>query len=130
MEVNGFLSIDVKSLKRVLTLRLLIEGSSGWAFRELIDLVEDLLEERLPIILNSVLEPLDLEASILRGYGCKIYPSDPRCKDLVVVGIYTQRSEKPLLYAVYRLTRGENIFEFKFLKIIDAESHAEISEEY
>jgi len=122
------MSIDARSLKRVVSLRILVEGGSGWAFRELIDLISELVEERLPIILNSVLEPLDLEASILRGQGCKIYPTDPYCKDLVVAGIYTQGGEKPVFYAIYRLTRGENTFEFRFLRIIDAENYQEIND--
>jgi hypothetical protein len=122
-------SLDVRSLKRVLSLRLLVEGGSGWAFRELIDLVEELLEERLPLILNSVLEPLNLEASVLRDYGCRLYPSDPHCRELVVVGIYEREGEKPLLYAVYWLARGENTLEFRLLRLVDAESLLEITEE-
>jgi hypothetical protein len=122
-------SLDVRSLKRVLSLRLLVEGGSGWAFRELIDLVEELLEERLPLILNSVLEPLNLEASVLRDYGCRLYPSDPHCRELVVVGIYEREGEKPLLYAVYWLARGENTLEFRLLRLVDAESLLEITGE-
>ncbi|MFZ8782834.1 MAG: hypothetical protein ACO2OR_02460 [Desulfurococcaceae archaeon] len=123
------MSLDVRSLKRVLSLRLLVEGGSGWAFRELIDLVEELLEERLPLILNSVLEPLNLEASVLRDYGCRLYPSDPHCRELVVVGIYEREDEKPLLYAVYWLARGENTLEFRLLRLVDAESLLEITGE-
>ncbi len=123
------MSLDVRSLKRVLSLRLLVEGGSGWAFRELIDLVEELLEERLPLILNSVLEPLNLEASVLRDYGCRLYPSDPHCRELVVVGIYEREGEKPLLYAVYWLARGENTLEFRLLRLVDAESLLEITGE-
>jgi len=122
------MGIDAKSLKRILTLHLLVEGGSGWAFRELIDLVRELLEERLPIILNSVLEPLGLEASVLRDYGCKLYPTDPGCKDLVVVGIYGESSERPVLYAIYSSTSGENIFEFKLIKIVDSKTLQEIQE--
>jgi hypothetical protein len=120
------MSIDVKSLKRVLSMHVLVEGGSSWAFRELIDLVEEIIEERLPLILNSVLEPLGLDSSILRDDGCKIFPQDPRCNDYIVVGIYSQGSDKPVLYAVYYVTRGENTFEFKFLRLVDAASHQEI----
>jgi hypothetical protein len=122
------MSIDTKSLKRVLSMRILVEGGSSWAFRELIDLVKEIMEERLPLILNSVLEPLGLDSSILRDEGCKIYPSDPYCRDLIVAGIYSQSSEKPVLYAVYRVIRGENTFEFRFLKLIDAVSHEEVAD--
>ena len=114
------MSIDPGVLKRLLNLKIIVEGSASWAFRELLDYILEILEERMPIIINEAVEPYELEASILERRGCDVFPQEDRCGDIVVVGLYEKDSDKPLVYAGYLITRGDNILEVKLLRIIDA----------
>lgn len=114
------MSIDPGVLKRLIHLKILIEGSSSWAFRELLDYVIEILEERLPLILNEAVESYGLEASILKRDSCEIFPEEKLCSNIVVVGIYEKDSEKPLIYAGYLILRGENTLEVRLIKAIDS----------
>ena len=114
------MSIDPGVLKRLLNLKIIIEGNTSWAFRELVDYVLEILEERLPILLNEAVEPYGLEASILNKKGCDVFPNEKQCENIVVAGVYEKEAEEPLVYAGYLVTRGENLLEFKLIKIIDA----------
>lgn len=114
------MSIDPGVLKRLLNLKILIEGNNSWAFRELVDYVLEILEERLPLLLNEAVEPYGLEASILNKKGCDVFPSEKQCEDIMVVGVYEKESDEPFLYAGYMVSRGENLFELRLVKIIDA----------
>ena len=120
------MSIDPGVLKRLLYLKILVEGSSSWAFRELLDYIMEILEERLPLILSEAVEPYGLEASVLKMSGCDVFPEEKQCKDVVVVGVYEKESEKPLVYAGYLVSRGENVLEVRFLKAVDAASREPI----
>lgn len=121
------MSIDPRVLKRLLTLRLLIEGPSSWTFRELVDVVLDFFNERFALILNEVLEPYKLEASVLKKSGCELAPNIPNCDKLLVVGVYEKELDKPLAYALYYLDRGENTLELHLHSIVDAETLKEIT---
>lgn len=87
--------------------------------RELIDAVEDYLMERLPMIVNSLIEPFGLEASVLRGDPCRLFPGEA-CNQLVVVGLYAGDTGRHVGYVLYRLIRGENTFEFSLYRLVEA----------
>lgn len=114
------MSIELKMLKRILEFKLVMEGPSSWAFRELVDIVLDVFNERLPLILNEVLEPYGLEASVLREDGCRILPDVPFCSNLIVTGIYEKDSQKPLVYVLYYINRGENTLDIRTFSLVDA----------
>jgi len=113
------LTYEIESLRRILSIKLLFEGGSSWVTREFIEILEDYLMERLPLMINSFLEPYGLEASILGGDACRLFPGEASCKQLVVVGLYPADSEEPAAYALYRLIKGENTFEFHLYKIVE-----------
>lgn len=114
------MSVDPKVLVRLLNFRLIIEGPSNWAFRELVDIVMDLFEERFALILNESLELYTLEASVLEESACEIVPNDPSCTNLIVVGIYEKDSQSPIAYALYYIYRGQNTLEIKAYSLVDA----------
>ncbi|MEM0000112.1 MAG: hypothetical protein QXY82_02165 [Desulfurococcaceae archaeon] len=120
MEKGVQLSIDPGVLKRLLYLKIVAEGNAGWAFRELIDYIVEMLEERLALILNEAVELYGLETSILDKDGCEVFPEEKLCKDILVVGVYEKDRENPLIYAGYLILRSENTLEVKFVKAIDA----------
>ncbi|WP_232216781.1 hypothetical protein [Desulfurococcus amylolyticus] len=113
------LSTDLDTLRRILSMRLVFEGGSGWVSRELIDVLEDYLMERLPVMINDLVEPLGLEASILSDSGCNIFPEEEACNQLVIAELYASEADKPLVYVLYRLIKGENTFEFYLYKIVE-----------
>ncbi|MEM4481473.1 MAG: hypothetical protein QXK88_02680 [Desulfurococcaceae archaeon] len=114
------MNIQPDVLKRLLQLRIHIEGNSSWAFREFMDFVLDFLDERFSIILGQVLEPYELDVSLLDKRGCEVFPEEPGCNNIQVVGIYGKGSDEPLAYAAYLILRGENVLEVKLVKVIDA----------
>ncbi|MEM1627716.1 MAG: hypothetical protein QXP02_04830 [Desulfurococcaceae archaeon] len=116
------MSIDISVLRRLLNIRIMVEGGSGWAYREFMDLLLDMLKERLSIMLSETLEPYGLEASFLENRGCELFPNERFCEELLVIGIYEQKSDEPVLYALYRAHRGENTLEFKLEKLIERSS--------
>jgi len=120
------LSIDPGILKRLLYLRIVVEGNASWAFRELLDQVAEIIEERLPIVLNEAVETYGLETSVLNTSGCDVFPEEKACNNIIVVGVYEKESTTPLVYAGYILLRGENTLEFKFLKAKDASTNEPI----
>jgi len=122
------LSLDPRILKRLLNFRLVLEGPSSWAFRELVDLILDFFEERFSLILNEALEPYGLEASVLRESGCRILPRDPHCSEYLVAGVYEKDSPKPLAYALYYFNKGENTLEIRLQCIVDAQTMERICE--
>lgn len=112
------MNIELPTLKRALSIRLIFEGVSGWATRELIEVLEDYLMERLPLILNNSLDPHGLEASILDEDPCQIVPDESICKSSVAVAIYEHGGSKPLFYAIYLWKKGDNTFEFSLDRIV------------
>lgn len=120
------MSIDLAVLKRLLNLTVNIEGNNSWAFRELLDVLIDILDERLPLIVNEVLEPYGLEASILEGRGCDEFPELERCEEILVVEVYEKDAQKPLVKAGYRFSRGSNTLEIKLVAIKGAEITEEL----
>lgn len=116
------MSLDPAVLKRILNMKITIEGPSSWAFREIIDYMIEIIEERLPLIINELLEPYQLEASVHTGKGCEIFPGDSQCDKIIIVEIYDRELNKRVAYAGYILDRGENTLSFKLYKIIDAET--------
>lgn len=121
------MSVDPKVLKRLLEIRLVLEGPSSWAFRELMDIVTDFFEERFPLILNEALESYALEASVLDKNACEILPQDPVCSNLIVVGVYEKDSQTPMVYALYYVYRGENTMEVKIHSLVDASTLEKIA---
>lgn len=116
------MSIDPGVLKRLLHLNILIEGNSNWVFREFVDYILEILEERLTLMINEAVEPYGLEASLLNKNGCQIFPAEKQCENIIVVGIYEKEADEPLVYAGYLIIRGENILEVKLVRVIDAET--------
>lgn len=114
------MSIDPGVLKRLLYLKIQAEGNMSWAFRELVDYIVEMVEERLPLLISEAVEPYGLEASVLDIDGCDVFPGEKLCKDIAVVGVYEKESETPLVYAGYLISRGENTLEVKFIKAVDA----------
>ncbi|MEM4717866.1 MAG: hypothetical protein QXE81_03790 [Desulfurococcaceae archaeon] len=114
------MSIDPAVLKRLLYLKINVEGNSSWVFRELIDYILEILEERLSLLLNEVVEPYGLEASVLSKNGCDIFPNEKNCENIIVAGVYEKDSRDPLVYAGYMISRGENLLEVKLIKVIDS----------
>lgn len=120
------MSIDPGVLKRLLYLKITIEGPGGWVFRELVDYVEELVRERLSMILSEAVDVYGLEISIIDEKGCDIFPEESLCKDMITVEIYEKDSDKPLAYTGYVINKGQNTFEVKTYKIIDAETRRPI----
>lgn len=116
------MSIDPSVLKRLLNVKITVEGPSGWAFREILDYIVEIIEERLSLVLNESLEPYGLEASIHLGEGCEFFPNERQCNDIIVVKVYDRETNEQLAYAGYLRARGENTFIFELLKVIDAET--------
>lgn len=121
------MSIDPRVLRRLLNFKLVMEGPSSWAFRELVDIVMDFFEERFALILNESLESYSLEASILEENACELLHNEPSCSNLMVVGIYEKESQNPLAYALYYVYRGENTLEIKIHSILDAMTKEKLS---
>lgn len=121
------MSIDPKVLRRLLEIRLVLEGPSSWVFRELMDIMSEFFEERFPLILNEALEPYSLEASVLDKNACEILPQDPVCSNLVVVGVYEKESQTPMVYAMYYVYRGENTMEIRIHSLVDASTLEKIA---
>ncbi|MEM1618764.1 MAG: hypothetical protein QXE77_04355 [Desulfurococcaceae archaeon] len=120
------MSLEPKVLRRLLEFKLVIEGPSGWALRELMDIVLDFFNERFSLILNEVLEPYGLEASVLKDDGCRLLPSEPLCANLMVVGVYEKDSQAPLVYALYYVGKGENTLNIHIFSLIDASTMKKI----
>lgn len=120
------MSIDPSVLRRLLYLKISIEGSSSWAFREILDYIVELIEERLSLIVNEALETYGLEASIHPEKGCEVFPTEKKCSDIIVASIYEKDSNEPVAYAGYMLTRGENTLVFELFKVVDAETKTPI----
>lgn len=114
------MSIDPGVLKRLLYLKITAEGNASWAFRELIDYIVEMVEERLALVLNEAVELYGLETSVLNKDGCEVFPEEKLCKDILVVGVYEKDSEIPLVYAGYLVLRSENTLEVRFVKAVDA----------
>lgn len=114
------MSVDPGVLKRLLHLKIVAEGNTSWAFRELLDYIVEMIEERLSLVINEAVEPYGLEASVLNIDGCEVFPEERACNNVVVVGIYEKEATTPLVYAGYLIFRGENTLEFRFIKAKDA----------
>jgi hypothetical protein len=115
------MSIELSTLKRALSIRLIFEGVSGWATRELIEVIEDYLMERLPLILNNSLEPHGYEASVLDIDPCTILPDESVCRESIAVAVYEHGGSKPLFYAIYQWRKGDNTFVFELARIVQKE---------
>jgi hypothetical protein len=115
------MSIELSTLKRALSIRLIFEGVSGWATRELIEVIEDYLMERLPLILNNSLEPHGYEASVLDIDPCTILPDESVCGESIAVAVYEHGGSKPLFYAIYQWRKGDNTFVFELARIVQKE---------
>ncbi len=109
--------LRIEDLVKLLGIKLVFEGPSNWAIREYISVIDEYLIERLPVILNNLLEPYGLEPSILeKNEACE---SINKCSDeYIVVGIYDSSYTKPLFYVIYRRRIGDNTYEFSFHEII------------
>ncbi len=112
------LSLSENTLKKVLNIKLYFEGPSDWSIREYIEVIDEYLMERLPVILNNVLEPYGLEASILKDEeACRVL-GEHECSSRIVVAIYDGEGGHVLFYVVYRRVVGDNTFEFQLEKLI------------
>ncbi len=120
------MSIDPGVLKRLLYFEVRVEGSDNWAFREFIDLILDMLEERFPLIINEALEPYGLDASIIENKGCQVFPEEDKCEEILVVEVYEKDGRRPLVYAGYRFNRGSNTLQIKLIGVKDAETNQKI----
>lgn len=80
----------------------------------------DVLEERISLILSELLDPYDLDASLLNEDGCSVFPEEVRCNSMRVVGIYDKNSNSLLAYAGYLVLRGENTLEVRLVKVVNA----------
>lgn len=120
------MTIDPSILRRILNMRIYIEGPSSWAFREIIDYIVEIIEERLSIVINEVLEPYQLEASVHVDKGCDYFPNDTRCDKIIVVEIFDKESNRRIAYAGYLVGKGENTLIFEPYKLVDAETRQPI----
>jgi len=110
-------SIDVDGLKKLLSIRLFFEGPISWSVREYIEFIDDYLMERLPIILNDLLEPYGLEASILdQDDACRVVKD---CSDATVIGVYSRESGSRVAYAVFRHRVGDNTLSFYLERVME-----------
>lgn len=110
---------EVTQLKRALAIRVYFEGSSDWTTREYIDIIDEYLMERLPVMINNVLEPYGAEASILEDKtACDILGDYPGCENTIVVEIYTTGSTSPSYFAIYYRRKGDNTYEFYLEKVL------------
>ncbi len=111
---------DIDRLEKILNIKLYFEGPSDWSVRELINIINEYLLERLPVILNNVLEPYGVEASLLNMEdACKVL-GNIECKDKIVISLHDTSTERVLAYAVYRYKLGDNTFEFQLEKLVQA----------
>lgn len=109
---------DLSRLRKIVNIKLFFEGPSDWSVREFINIINEYLFERLPIILNNVLEPYGIEASLLdEEKTCRILGSD-MCKDRVVVSLHDVDTERVIAYVVYKYRAGDNTFEFLLEKLV------------
>jgi len=112
--------LDREYLKKILYMKLYFEGPSDWSIREYIEVIDDYLLERLPVIANSVLEPHGLEAYMLsEDEACRVL-GENECKDKVVIAIQDPGTERTLFYAVYIHKTGSNTFEFQLKDVVSA----------
>ena len=117
--------IDEKNkLKRILDIKVYFEGPSDWTTREYIDIIDNYLMERLPVMLNNALEAYGYEASVLEDKTlCDIVEEErPGCEYTLVVAVYSAGSSKPVYYAIYRYRKGDNTYEFFLEEILEPKS--------
>ena len=118
------MSDEENKLRRILNIKVYFEGPSDWTTRECIDIIDNYLMERLPIMLNNVLEAYGYEASVLEGKTlCDIIEEErPGCGHTLVVAIYPLGSSKPVYYAIYRYKKGYNTYEFFLEEILESKT--------
>ncbi|MET1159926.1 MAG: hypothetical protein ABWW65_03105 [Thermoprotei archaeon] len=101
------------SIAKLLNIKLYFEGPSDWSTREFIEILNEYLFERLPVMINNVLEPYGLEAYVVVGEDvCRII-SINNCRDYVAVVVQDPSSDKAVLYAIYYYRVGDNTLEFQ-----------------
>jgi hypothetical protein len=111
---------SIEHVRRAINIRLYFEGISDWTTREYIEIIDDYLMERLPVMLNNALEPYGLEASVLENTSECTLGYSPCEENTLIVKIYPKGSHKPLFIAVYRRRVGENTYEFSLKKFLNA----------
>ena len=117
MKWTSLNTVDLDQIRKILDIRLYFEGPSDWSVREFIEIINDYFFERLPIILNNVLEPYNMEASVLsEDEACRILKDN--CQHRIVVAIYRLTDNKLVLYVIYWYRIGDNTFEFQLEKVI------------
>jgi len=110
--------VDERWIRGLLNVKLYFEGPSSHYTREMIEIIDEYVLERLPVLLNDVLEPYGLEASLLSGdKACEVLRGE--CRDKIVFAIYSSESENPVLYAVYRYRAGDNTLELQLESILE-----------
>ncbi len=114
------MSSDDERIKKLLGIKLLFEGPSDWTTREYIELIDEYFMERLPVMLNNVLEPYGLEASIIEDRNECSLGIEPCDENTFIVEIYMRGSNKPLYHVVYRRRIGENTYEFYMKRFLIA----------
>jgi len=113
------LEYEISRIKSLLNVKLYFEGPSSHYTREFIEILNEYLTERLPVIFNDVLEPYGLEASLLSSEKARALLGDEAERKLVLA-IYSVEEEKPLLYAVFHYRVGDNTLELQLEKLLKA----------
>ncbi len=109
-----------ENIRRLLDIRLSFEAPSDWTTREYIELLDEYLMERLPVLLNNVLEPYGFEASVIEDRSECTLGIKPCDENTFIVEVYMKGSRKPSYLAVYRRKVGENTYEFYMKKFLNA----------
>ena len=114
------MEITEEKIKKIIGLRLYFEAPSDWTTREYIEIIDEYLMERLPVMINNSLEPYGLEASIMEGIDECSLGISPCSKDTIVAEIYPAGSSKPLFRVIFYRKIGENTYEFTIKRVLKA----------
>ncbi len=105
-------------IKRVVGIRVSLEGPSHWIVRGLIEDIDDYVVGCITMLLDEYL-PDDIEYDVLEDKTlCDIDSSAKDCRDTLLIALYYRDDEKPFTYIVFNRRLGDNTYSLEFREVI------------